>query len=186
MGISGGSYPLADILALIYPAGMVADVNPGLGELLRHLTELVDSGAEAAYRAEGLRYRPRYTPVMRALAGGERTINDITASASITQGAVSQTVKLMEADGLVKRRPGLDARHSALSLTTEGRALLSTLEAHWTRTFEAIARLEAEIGYPVREVLKNAIAALEKKGFDERLRQTKRPSPSRRSVHAQR
>ena len=73
-------------------------MNPGLGELLRHLTELVDRGAEANYRRQGLAYRPRYTPIMRALARGEHSVRELTERLAITQGAVSQSVKRMEAE----------------------------------------------------------------------------------------
>ncbi len=53
-------------------------LEPGLGELLRHLAELVDRGALGVYKDKGLSYRPRYTPIMRALAEGECSIHSIT------------------------------------------------------------------------------------------------------------
>lgn len=144
-------------------------LRPGLGEQLRYLTEKVDAGAEAAYRAGGLDYRPRYTPVMRALAAGAMTVSDITAAVAITQGAVSQTVKLMERDGLIRRRPEPDARRSALSLTPKGLETLERLQGCWSRTFASIESLEREIGFPLQEVLARAIAALEERDFAERL-----------------
>lgn len=149
---------------------MYTRTAPGLGELLRHLSELVDQGAEARYRALRLDYRARYTPVMRAIAAGAHTVTDITAVTRLTQGAVSQTVGLMVADGLLVKRPMVDARKTAVRLTPRGRALLKKLEPHWRVTFEAIAALEAEIGHPLREVLDAAATALERKGFAERLR----------------
>ena len=38
-----------------------------LGTLLRNLSETLDRAVEEAYRDAGLSYRPRYTPVFRAL-----------------------------------------------------------------------------------------------------------------------
>lgn len=147
--------------------------EPGLGEQLRYLTEMIDAGSEAAYAAAGLDYRARYTPVMRALArGGEMTVTEITAALTITQGAVSQTVKLMERDGLLRRSACQDARSSAVSLTPKGLALLERLQKHWRRLFAAVEELEAEIGLPLREALLRATAALEQRGFAERLAQT--------------
>ena len=144
-------------------------LRPGLGEQLRYLTERIDAGAEAAYRTQGLDYRPRYMPVMRALSSGAASVTDITAAVAITQGAVSQTVKLMEKDGLIHRRPEPDARRSALSLTPKGMELLDQLQDFWAGTFAAIEELEREIGFPLQEALARAIAALDKRDFADRL-----------------
>ncbi len=72
---------------------MSTKTHPGLGELLRHLSELVDQGAEEQYRAMGLNYRARYTPVLRAIVAGAATVTDITEATYLTQGAVSQTIR---------------------------------------------------------------------------------------------
>ena len=143
--------------------------EPGLGELLRHLSELVDQGAEQRYRELSLSYRPRFTPVLRAIAAGAETVSDITALTHLTQGAVSQSVALLVADGLLNRQAMDDARRSGLRLTAKGRALLKKLQPHWTITFAAIQRLEDEIGFPLREALAAAADALERAGFAERL-----------------
>lgn len=141
----------------------------GLGELLRHLTDLVDRGSEAAYRAQGLDYRPPYTPVMRALAEEAAGVGELTDRLAISQGAVSQTAKLMVADGLVSRRPGRDGRRSILALTAKGRRLLGRLQVHWQAVFAAAGDLEDEIGAPLRTYLARAIYALERTGFAQRI-----------------
>ena len=160
-------------LARCYASVSVKEANrelePGLGELLRHLGDLVDGGAQSVYRGRGLSYRPRYTPIMRCLGRGHSTVTEITSRIRITQGAVSQTIKLMESDGLVRRRASNDARSSELLLTKKGRRLLEELEQHWARTFQVIEELEAEIGHPLRGVLVDTIDALTVRGFAERL-----------------
>ena len=143
--------------------------NPGLGELLRHLGELVDTGAAARYRQIGLDWRPRYTPVLRAMLAGATTVTEVTQHSRLTQGAVSQTVALMIADGLLTREGVDDGRKSALHLTVRGADLVAALEAHWQHTFTAIATLEADCGHPLRQALVAAIDALHRKGFAERL-----------------
>ena len=71
-------------------------MKQGLGTQLRHLIELLDGAVEASYVEAGLNYRPRYTPVMRALAANEAlTIGEIAAQAGITQPAATQTVAVM-------------------------------------------------------------------------------------------
>jgi len=143
--------------------------QPGLGELLRYVGELVEQGAEDRYREINLHYRARYTPVLRAMNAGAQTIGDVTSRTRLTQGAISQTVSLMESDGLVSRHCLPDGRKTGIRLTPAGRALLQRLEPHWAVTFRAIAELEKEIGHPLRRVLEDAAHALERRGFAERL-----------------
>jgi DNA-binding MarR family transcriptional regulator len=153
----------------MYYAGMDTRSNPGLGELLRYVNELVEHGAEEHYRAMRLDYRARYTPVLRALHAGACTVTDITARTHLTQGAISQTVALLEGDGMVARHAVDDGRKSGIRLTAAGRALVAKLERHWTATFAAIAGLEDEIGHPLRRALEAAAAALEREGFAARV-----------------
>ncbi|WP_018229897.1 MarR family winged helix-turn-helix transcriptional regulator [Methyloversatilis universalis] len=147
--------------------------EPGLGELLRHVGELVEQGADAHYRTMKLPmqtpYRARYTPVLRALHAGAGTVTDITARTRLTQGAISQTVALLEADGLLERHALQDGRKSGIGLTAAGAALVEQLERHWAATFSAIEGLEDEIGHPLRQILDAAARALEREGFSARL-----------------
>ena len=147
--------------------------SPGLGELLRYSAELIDSGSEAAYREMSLNYRPRYTPVLRALAAGAMTVTDITAMTHLTQGAVSQSVSLMEQDGILRRGPLDDGRKSGLHLTDHGEALASQLDSHWKTLFTAIHQLEKEVGWPILQVLEQTAKALEEKDFAQRIAEAK-------------
>ncbi|MGA0615373.1 MarR family transcriptional regulator [Paracoccus sp. KR1-242] len=143
---------------------------PGLGELLRYVGELVDAGAAQRYRELGLPYRPRYTPILRALIAGHATVTEIVAHSHLTQGAVSQTVALMVMDGLLAREGVEDGRKSALHVTERGSAMLGILQNHWQDTFATIEALEAETGHPLRLALEDAADALERTGFAARLR----------------
>ena len=148
---------------------MQIERHSGLGELLRYLSELVDAGAAQHYRAVDLPWRPRFTPVLRALLAGNATVTEIVAHSRLTQGAVSQTVALMITDGLLAREGVEDGRKSALRLTARGEELTARLRHHWQVTFAAIEALEAEIGHPLRRVLEDAADALERQGFAQRL-----------------
>lgn len=148
---------------------MTSRIKPGLGELLRYVGELVDQGAEAQYRALNLNYRARYTPVLRAVRAGAETVTDIAARTRLTQGAVSQTVGLMVADGIVARHGLDDGRKNGVHLTTQGSQLLKTLEPHWQRTFTAIEALEREIGHPLLRILEDTARALERQDFGARI-----------------
>ncbi|WP_162787121.1 MarR family winged helix-turn-helix transcriptional regulator [Notoacmeibacter marinus] len=142
---------------------------PGLGELLRHLTDLLDRGSEARYRASGLAMRARYTPLLRVLGDGPQTVSELQQRSCVTQGAVSQTIKLMESDGLVSRVKGTDARSRRVSLTRDGEELRARLLQHWAARLIAIEELEHEVGVPLRVVLADAIEAMLAEGFEERI-----------------
>lgn len=153
----------------MYFAEMENSRQPGLGELLRHLIDLLDQGSQDAYSAMGIDYRPRYTPIMRAFAGEPMSVSEIQARARITQGAISQTIKLMEVDGLIGRASTLDGRSRTVVLTNTGEALRSILQKHWQDRLEIITDLEEEIGFPLRAILTATISALERDGFAGRL-----------------
>lgn len=106
--------------------------------------ERVDQGAAERYETLKIDYRPRYTPLLRALAAGAETVTEITSNSSLTQGAISQTVSLMLKGGLLARRGLDDGRKTGLRLTKKGVALLTTLEPHRQMTFLAIRCLELE------------------------------------------
>ena len=143
----------------------------GLGELLRHLTDLLDSDAERANARMGVEptFRARYTPIMRALADEPMSITELQRRIRITQGAISQTVKLMEADGLLCRVKSSDRRTRKVSLTGKGKEVRNRLREEWEIRLAAIAELEAEIGRPLRRSLAQAIACLELESYDRRI-----------------
>jgi len=143
----------------------------GLGTLLRTLTDRIDRGSEARYRALKLPMRARYTPILRALGHETLTVSDIVARSLATQGAISQTVKLMEEDGLLRRAPTADGRTRTLMLTRKGQALHDRLLQHWDARFDAIANLEQEIGAPLRKILSDAIQSLDRQTFQHRIQE---------------
>jgi DNA-binding MarR family transcriptional regulator len=147
----------------------MADI-PTLGTLLRHLVDLLDGAVEQTYIAAGLTYRPRYTPVVRALiAHGPASIRTISLHARTTHSAASQTVAQMAKDGLVHSRPGEDARERIIALTPRARRMLPALRRQWATIDEAARRLEGELSVPLSAVLAEAIEALGRVGFAERI-----------------
>jgi len=160
----------------------VTDNRATLGTQLRHLLELLDGAVEQAYEDAGLDYRPRYTPVMRAVIElGAPSIRTIAQRAGITHSAVSQTVAQMAECGLVKLAPGSDARERIVMLSAAGKALVPELERRWAATNEAARALDAELSQPLSAVVQEAIAALERRPFAERIRHAAAASrPSRK------
>ncbi|HYD79414.1 MAG TPA: MarR family transcriptional regulator [Paucimonas sp.] len=143
----------------------------GLGTQLRHLIELLDGAVEQAYRDAGLPFRPRYTPVLRALLQLEpSTIGQIAENAGITQPAATQTVALMIKEGLLSAEPGPDdARQRMIRLTDKGRELVPSIQACWRATQMAADSLDEELPFPLSELLEHARAALAAKPFGQRI-----------------
>ncbi|WP_266157530.1 MarR family winged helix-turn-helix transcriptional regulator [Dyella silvatica] len=144
---------------------------PGLGTQLRHLVELLDGAVEEAYALAGLRYRPRFTPVVRALMVCEpSTIGQIAEAAKITQPAATQTVALMIKEGLLASEPGpVDGRQRLIRLSPRGRAILPQLHECWKVTQLAGESLDASLARPLSQSLDEAIAALGVETFGDRM-----------------
>jgi len=150
-------------------------MRQGLGTQLRHLIDLLDGAVAAAYEEVGIAYRPRYTPVMRALeGGGARTVSQIAEAAGITQPAATQTVALMLREGLLDAAPGdRDARQKLIRLSAHGLQLLPQLRQCWQATRSAADSLDADLPYPLSGALAQAIAALQSQPFGTRIRKAR-------------
>lgn len=146
-------------------------VQTSLGTLLRRLLELLDGEVQSVYDAAGLMYRPRYTPVVRAIeARGPVSIRSISDHSGMSHSAVSQTVAQMVRGGLVRQASGQDARERIVSATPALIDMLPTLHRLWAATNRAAAELEDELPYPLAAAAVEAIQALETKSFGERIR----------------
>lgn len=142
-----------------------------LGTLLRRLIELLDRDVEAAYKAAGLTWRPRYTPILRALmAEGEASIRSISLRIGITHSAVSQTVSQMARDGMVEMRSGSDARERIVALTSKAEAIIPALRRQWAATNAAANELDAQLSAPLSKVAAEAIEALTQRAFRDRIK----------------
>lgn len=158
---------------------MDARTGSTLGTLLRHLIEQLDSAVEEHYTHAGLAYRPRYTPIVRALLIlRSASIKQIAQHAGLTHSAASQTVAQMTAARLVRQSPGDDARTRIISLTPRALAMTPLLEMLWETTNRAAAGLEAELPYPLSTLLQETIDALERESFFERIERTAREAKS--------
>ncbi len=139
--------------------------------MLRHLIELLDGDVEHAYQQLGLDYRPRFTPVVRALMESEpRSIREIADHSDLTHSAVSQTVAEMKRAGLVSlARASADGRARLVQLAPRCRAMLPRLQRQWAATNAAAEGLDAELSSSLRSAVTEAISALEKSPFRDRI-----------------
>jgi DNA-binding MarR family transcriptional regulator len=142
-----------------------------VGTLLRHALELLDGDVAKVYGELGLaEYRPRFSPVVRAvLAGGPMSIRDLAQAVGVTHSAASQTVTQLVRAGLVALEPGADARQRIVHLTPKVLSLLPTIEAEWTATVAAMRELDAELPMPLADLLAELVTALHRRPFRTRI-----------------
>ena len=122
---------------------------------MRHLLELLDGDVARVYADLGVPdYRPRFSPVVRALVAlGPLSIRDLASAVGVTHSAASQTAAQMARHGLLTLERGADARQRIARLTARARELLPLIEAEWAATDAAAAGLEAELPAALTEVL---------------------------------
>lgn len=149
-----------------------------LGTLLRRLIEQLDGAVEQAYVEAGLDYRPRYTPVVRALiAEGPATIRTLSRRIAVTHSAIGQTVNQMARSGLVTLTTGQDARERIVTLTPFGQSIVPQLRQFWAATEAAARTLDEELGLSLPDVIARTLAMLELRPFAERIKAAS-PPPS--------
>jgi DNA-binding MarR family transcriptional regulator len=143
----------------------------GLGTRLRHVLDLLDGDVAQVYTALGLTgYRPRFSPVVRALVIlGPSPIRELARAIGVTHSAASQTVTHMSRAGLVTLEPGADARQRIVYLTERARSLLPVIDAEWAATGAAAAELDAELPAPLGEVLAAVLRAVQRRPMRERI-----------------
>jgi DNA-binding MarR family transcriptional regulator len=143
----------------------------GLGTLLRHVLDEMDDDIATVLADLGTPgYRPRFSAIVRALVAlGPVPIGDLARAIAVTHSAASQTVAQMASRGFVELRPGEDARQRVVHLTDRARALLPKIEAEWAATASAAAEMDAELPFPLTELVPAIAAALARRSFRQRI-----------------
>ena len=145
--------------------------SPTLGTLLRQLIDALDGAVEQAYVDAGLDYRPRYTPIVRALLEGvPATMRALSKRTRVTHSAIGQTVKQMVDRGWVTLEIGGDARERIVTLTPRAKRAVPKLRQLWATTEMAARTLDEGLGLSLPEIIAQALRLLEELPFSERLR----------------
>uniref|UniRef100_UPI002F9129E2 MarR family winged helix-turn-helix transcriptional regulator n=1 Tax=Streptomyces sp. NBC_01562 TaxID=2975879 RepID=UPI002F9129E2 len=107
--------------------------------------------------------------LLRLHACGPMTIAELAESVQRTHSALSQKVAAMRTGGWVQTVVGDDARTRKVTLTDKARGVVDRLAAEWRATEAAVAELEAEIPYPLSQVVTDIERALERRSFHDRI-----------------
>jgi DNA-binding MarR family transcriptional regulator len=142
-----------------------------LGTLLRHVLDEMDGDIATVLSDLGTPgFRPRFSPVVRALVMlGPVPISDIARAIGVTHSAASQTVAQMARRGFVALKPGEDARQRVAHLTAKARGMLPKIEAEWAATASAAAEMDAELPFPLADLVPAIARALERRSFRQRI-----------------
>ncbi|WP_369395445.1 MarR family winged helix-turn-helix transcriptional regulator [Streptomyces sp. CG1] len=116
--------------------------------------------------------------LLRLHAGGPMTIAELAESVERTHSALSQKVAAMRKAGWVQTVVGDDARTRKVTLTEKARSVVDRLAAEWRATEAAVAELEAEIPYPLSQVVTDIERALERRSFHDRIAEKLAEDPS--------
>ena len=138
---------------------------------VRVLLASMDDEIARVYAERGISgVRPRFAlPLVRLHHQGPMTIRRLADELDVTHSAMSQTVSAMQREGLLLTRRGQDGRTREVDLTDDGRALVPFLEAEWRATERSLADLEAEIPYPLSQVVRDVEQALARRSFHDRI-----------------
>jgi DNA-binding MarR family transcriptional regulator len=142
-----------------------------LGALVRRLIDQLDGAVEESYRDAGLDYRPRYTPIVRALFElGPCSMPALARHMGLSQSTVTQTVtEMVVRELIVASRQDEDARVRLVTLSPRMLAMLPKIERCWDATEAASATLNGELDCNLPEILGRAIALLEHRSLSVRI-----------------
>jgi DNA-binding MarR family transcriptional regulator len=122
----------------------------------------------AEARIDGL--KPSFVmELLRLHTHGPMTITELAESVGRTHSALSQKVAAMRSAGWVQTIAGHDGRSKRVTLTDKARGVVGRLATEWRATEAALAELEAEIPYPLSQVVSDIERALGRKSFRDRI-----------------
>ncbi|WP_203855966.1 MarR family transcriptional regulator [Plantactinospora mayteni] len=108
-------------------------------------------------------------PLIQLSRHESMTIQELATAVEVSHSAMSQTAAAMRAAGFVDGAESSDGRTRRIRLSTRGREVLPLLEAEWRATEATVRELEAEIPYPLSQVVRDIAAALATRPFRQRL-----------------
>jgi DNA-binding MarR family transcriptional regulator len=138
---------------------------------LRRLQEAMDADIGRVYDQAGIdAVKPsQVMELLRLAARGPMSIADLAVSVERTHSATSQKVAAMRTAGLVRTKPGRDARTRMVVLTAKAQRIIPRLAAEWRATEAAVAEIESEIPYPLSTVVADIEVALTRQAFRDRI-----------------
>lgn len=147
---------------------MIAEV--GLGTKLRLLISLLDGELSGLYERQGQGFRPRFFPVFQLLLARKKaSVSEIAAHMQASQPAATQTLAEMKRLKFIAYETGRDRRERIVKLTPYAVDLVPDLRPIWDAVRCAASQIDDELPYPLSAILDEALSALARKSFSERI-----------------
>ena len=144
----------------------------GIGTRLKRLYELLATDAERIYGESGLAFRVRYFPVIYPLFLSDgQTIAELAQKSGLTHSAVSQIVKQLVSQDLVRMETGEDARSRVILLSTAGQELVDRLRPIWNDLEKAVEIVRSECDADILQALEEMERALDRKPLYQRIKE---------------
>jgi DNA-binding MarR family transcriptional regulator len=103
------------------------------------------------------------------LARGQASVSGVASHLQASQPAATQTLAEMRKLDLVAYETGRDKRERLVMLTDKARAMADALAPTWDAIGRAAKQLDSELSYPLSEILDEALSALRRKSFPDRI-----------------
>jgi MarR family transcriptional regulator, organic hydroperoxide resistance regulator len=134
------------------------------GTRLRRVSEMLDRQVQAFYQAHGIRFEPRWFPIVSALRGsGVLSVGELAALLGISHAAISRMRGELIAAGLVRAKADpTDGRRQLLELSAAGTRMMQTMDPVWSAIGHATASLLLGTAPRFLEDLAHIEAALKK------------------------
>lgn len=142
-----------------------------VGTLLRQLLDTLESDVARLYPHLGLdAYRPRFTPILRALAANDAmSIRELATGVGVTHSAASQTVAQMTRSQLVEISTGADARERIVTIGPRAKNLMPAIEREWDAVKAGMDDINAQLPMPLSQLLVKTAQVLEHKSLYQRI-----------------
>ena len=148
----------------------------GLGTKLRLLLANLDGELADIYRHQNSVFRPRFYPVFQLLLErNEASVSEVTSRLQCSQPAATQTLVEMKRLGLIAEAKGNDRRKRIVQLTPYAFDVARALQPTWDAVACAASQLDAELSHPLSAILDEALAALARKSFLDRISEHRPP-----------
>ncbi len=131
----------------------------GIGTRMRRLYEMMSTDADRLYVEANIPFKVSYFYVVYALSvRGDMPISEIAKLAGFSHSAVSQIVKKLTTEGIVKTKATSDGRQKLVTLSQNGQKLLQDIQPYWLALEASMKEAIEEAGVSMID----AIASLEK------------------------
>jgi N-acetylglutamate synthase-like GNAT family acetyltransferase/DNA-binding PadR family transcriptional regulator len=154
-----------------------------LGSRLRRLSEMITEDAAKLYALYQVELEPRWFPVFYLLAETPHlTVTEIAQSIGHSHASVSQIVKEMKKNQLIREtKDKSDGRKALIALTEKGKGILPKIASQYIDVREAVEELFSQMQYDLWKAMEETEYLLGQKNLLERVRVKKKERESQQA-----